>query len=142
MESAIRSLRMVEQAHDPSDFYRLAPYGALVGRPVDELEPIADLDGATARIAAAASYRDVRPDTGRLPAMLRARLSGVDDGYVAVALNGTIAGVGPTFHENDQLEAAAMLNPDYFRAGKNTVTVYRVSGNPASPTLEHIGPGS
>ena len=109
--------QMIGQSHDSSDFYRLAPYGALVGRPVAGLGPIAELDGATARIAAAASYRDVRPDTGRLPAMLRARLSGVGDGAWRSHSTRRSPASGPV-PQNDQLQAAAMLNPDFFAPGR------------------------
>jgi hypothetical protein len=74
--------------------------------------------------------------------MLRIRLTGIDAEYVAVALNGTIAGLGPTYRENDELQAAAMVDPEYFRDGRNTVDIYRVSGDPAAPTIQPIGPGS
>jgi hypothetical protein len=133
--------QMVEQAGDQSDLYRFAPYGALVGRPVAELGPIAELADATGQVRAAASYREVDPRSGRLPAMLRARLTGVEPGYVAVALNGTIAGVGPTIVENQRLTAVAMLNPEYFRVGANAVTLYQASGDPKAPTLRAIRRG-
>jgi hypothetical protein len=134
--------QMIEQEGDQSDFYRLAPYGALVGRPIAELGSIGRVDGATATLDSADAYRDVRPGSGLLPAMLRANLSGVDGGSIAVALNGTIAGVGPTFREADQLETAALLNPTFFRKGANTVALYRVSGDPGSPLLQAVATDS
>jgi hypothetical protein len=130
--------QLVVQTNDQQDFYRLAPYGALVGRPVAELAPGPRIAGATARINAPAAYRDVRPASGRLPSLMRARLSGVDGDHVAVALNGTIAGVGPIYADGDAAEAAAMLDPSYFRTGTNTLALYRVSGDPAAPTLQLI----
>lgn len=123
---------------DQRDFYRLAPYGALVGRPVADLAPRAALPRAIARVAIPDSYRRVRRASGWLPSLLRARLSGVDGEHVAVALNGTIAGVGPMFDDRARFQAAAMLDPTFFREGANAVTLYRVSGPPEAPVLEPI----
>ena len=131
--------QIVAEHDDQSDLYRLAPYGALVGRPAAELNPIAARD-ATATIDSASAYDDVQPTSGRLPALVRARLSGIDgnDGdHIAVALNGTIAGVGPMYRDGG-LRAAAVVDPVYFRAGANTVTLYRVTGDAPAPTLQAI----
>ncbi len=132
--------QIVTQSNDQNDLYRLAPYGALVGQPVAGLGLIPPLQGATAMLDAAGAYGDIDPASGQLPAMVRATLSGVDDGdgHVAVALNGTIAGLGPTFRYDDRIEAAAILDPRYFRSGANTVALYRVSGDPAAPDLQLI----
>jgi hypothetical protein len=130
--------QMVIQTSDQRDLYRLAPYGALVGRPVTELRPGPRIAGTKVHINAPAAYRDVQPASGRLPALMRARMSGVDGDHVAVALNGTIAGVGPIYADGDAAEAAAVLDPSYFRPGANTLALYRVSGDPAAPALQLI----
>ena len=130
--------QLVVQTNDQRDLYRLAPFGALVGRSVTELAPGPRIAGATVRIDAPAAYGDVQLASGRLPSLMRARISGADGDHVAVALNGRIAGVGPMFADGDAAEAAALLDPSYFRAGANTLALYRVSGDPAAPTLQLI----
>lgn len=130
--------QMIIQDNDQNDFYRLGRYGGLVGRPVSELGPIATAAGGTAKVDSAKAYDDVKPDSGVLPAMVRARLSGVKNGWVAVALNGTIAGVGPTFGGDGGIEMAAILNPKYFRADANTLTVYKVDGDRHAPALQAV----
>jgi hypothetical protein len=80
----------------------------------------------------------VRRTRGWLPALMRARINGVDGEHVAVALNGTVAGVGPLFRDRGRGEAAAMLDPTFFRDGVNDVSIYRIGGDPAAPVLEPI----
>jgi hypothetical protein len=130
--------QMVKQSGDQSDFYRLGPYGAMVGKPVADLGTIAPANGETARVDSAGTYKDVKPGSGLLPAMVRADLSGAGNGWVAVALNGTIAGLGPTFRQSGTNQFAAIANPAYFRKGANTVTIYRVSGDRSAPKLQAV----
>jgi hypothetical protein len=120
------------------DFYRLAPYGRLVGAPVGAIGSRGRIPGARATVARRADYRSVSRASGWLPAMLRARVNGAAGEHVAVALNGTVAGVGPMYTDRGRVQAAAMLDPRFFRDGENTVTLYRVTGDPGSPVLEEI----
>jgi hypothetical protein len=120
------------------DFYRLAPYGRLVGVPVGAIPIRGRIAGARAVLARRDDYRHVSRASGWLPALVRARVRGAGGEHVAVALDGTVAGVGPMYTDRGQVQAAAMLDPRFFRDGDNAVTLYRVTGDPASPVLEEI----
>jgi hypothetical protein len=123
---------------NPEDFYRLAPYGGIVGVPVGALGAGPPIAGARATLSRRDDYRTVTHASGWLPALLRAQINRADGEHVAVALNGTIAGVGPMYEDRGRVQAAAMLDPRFFRDGDNVVTLYRVSGDRSSPRLEEI----
>jgi hypothetical protein len=120
------------------DFFRLAPYGRLVGAAVGALATAAPITGARATVSRRRDYDTVSRASGWLPALLRARVQGAGGEHVAVALNGVIAGVGPMYTDGGRVQAAAMLDPRYFRDGDNAVGLYRVSGDPGAPVLEEI----
>jgi hypothetical protein len=120
------------------DFYRLGPYGRLVGAQVGEIVSTGRIPGTRATLSRRDDYRAVSRASGWLPAMLRARVNGADGDHVAVALNGVVAGVGPMYTDRGHVQAAAMLDPRFFRDGDNAVTLYRVTGDPSSPVFEEI----
>jgi hypothetical protein len=120
------------------DFYRLAPYGRLVGAPIGTLRSRGRIPGARAIVARRDDYEQVSRASGWLPAMLRARVNRADGEHIVVALNGTVAGVGPMYRDRGHVQAAAMLDPRFFRDGDNSLTLYRVTGDPSSPVLEEI----
>jgi len=102
----------------------LGPYGALVGTDPGSLRGQPTTGRARANWA---SYDNVRP-RGILPALLEPELDGVDPGqWIAVALNGTIAGVGPVYASPEGAKAVALLDPSYFRKGRNRVDLYLVT---------------
>ena len=57
--------------------------------------------------------------------------------WVAVTVNGTIAGVSQTLPtgSSGESEYAAVLPPSLVREGKNSVEVFVVSGTPVAPQL-------
>jgi hypothetical protein len=108
----------------PHDLYGLAPYGALVGQ---QAEPLGTGGSAgTAVIEPAGTYDDVATD-GLLPALFEANVTGVgDDEWLAVAVDGTIAGTGPVYDADGVLRVLALLDPAYLTAGHHAMTVYRI----------------
>jgi len=119
---------------DPHDPYRLGPYGALVGTSVSTLPQSA----ATGSVRAdnAAAYDNIDLDAV-IPALFEATVTGVEPGdWVAVALNGTVAGVGPIYELNGTIRVAAMLDPSLMHAGANRIDVYLIK--PDGTTLHPL----
>jgi hypothetical protein len=125
--------RMARRLHDllgpgggPHDGFRLGPHGGLVGQPVAALPRGPGL--RSVRPDHPAAYRDVHLD-GIVPALFEATLSGVHPGgWVAVALDGTIAGVGPTYRRDAETRVVAMLDPSLMVGGANHVSVHPIEG--------------
>jgi hypothetical protein len=129
-EASRRIERLFGKGGSPYDIYAWGPHRDLVGT-----EP-----GAPARAEGSAvqtdtrAYASVDPTSGFVPAMFNAVLEGVDarePRWVAVALNGRIAGLGQTYaSEVGTTQVSMMLAPSLFEKGSNDVEVYL------------IGPGS
>jgi hypothetical protein len=108
------------------DLFRLAPYGDLVGT---------DPAAAAAQPAAGSAHADwARYDDvnlrGILPALLEPDVDGIEPGqWIAVSLNGTIAGVGPVYGSSRGTKAVVLLDHSYFRQGRNRVELFLVTDN-------------
>ena len=126
--------QIIEQAHDDSDLYRLAPFGGIVGKPVTRprRRPRRFRRARTARRARGLPGREARlgPDPRAVPRV--GRPGSPSATRIAVALNGTIAGTGVVFTDEGTAARDAILDPARFVAGANAVTVYRVSGDPGA----------
>lgn len=123
-----RSLRrLVGPGGNDHDLYRIGPHGDLVGQPISG-QRLLDAAAASVSPADSGAYREVDPTSGFVPALYEARLSGIESGsWLAVALNGTVAGVAPAFVGRDeQTHIEAMLDPTLFEKGANEVTVWLV----------------
>jgi hypothetical protein len=108
----------------PHDAFRVGPYGALVGQPAAALVHASATGSVT--LDDGAAYASINLD-GVVPALLTATVTGVDPGqWIAVALNGTIAGVGPAYEYNGDTRVEAMLDDTLMRSGANTIDVYRI----------------
>lgn len=110
------------------DPYRVGPYGRLVHEQADPL--VADpLDGAALQLDAESRYDDVEL-SAVVPAFFGARAEGLGpDDWVAVAVNGTIAGVGPVHDGDGGLRVSAILDPQHLREGDNDVRAYVIREN-------------
>jgi hypothetical protein len=120
---------------DDRDLYRIAPYGALVG---EDAAPLVDGPRVgTAQLADPGAYANVVP-LGVVPSLFSANVDGLGvDDWVAIALNGKVAGTGPVYEEGGRLRVTAMLDPSLLQPGPNAVAVYRVSADGQS--LQPIG---
>jgi hypothetical protein len=109
------------------DLYRVGPHGDLVGRAVDDV-PSGPAD-ATVAIEVVAPDRYLHPnDEARVPARLVATVSGAGPGrWVAIALNGVIAGVGRTHERDGQTGLQVMLDPSLF-ADDTSMAAFIVDG--------------
>jgi hypothetical protein len=111
----------------PDRVYRVGPNQQLLGRPATS----AGLEPLDVEFAYGGDYEDVDPSSSFVPAHVVGRVRGGGDGgrQIAVAVNGTIAGVGETFTlaSGDEGELVSVIvPPDSFRAGRNDVRVYLV----------------
>jgi hypothetical protein len=111
--------------------YRIGRYGGLVGRPAAPL-----VSGARPRrgtLSTPGSWNDVDPSSDSVPwTTATGTVTGVKEGTVAVAVNGRIAGLADVTAGG---RYDAMLAPTLFRAGKNDVTAFLVTGLPRSASL-------
>ena len=98
------------------------PSAALAAAPAPGIE--AELDDR-------ALLADVRPGSGVVPALVRGRISGPlpPGSSVAIALNGSIRAVAPTYSDSGALRFGAMLPATAFRRGANRVALFQVGEN-------------
>ncbi|MSO78360.1 MAG: hypothetical protein EXQ79_01995 [Acidimicrobiia bacterium] len=110
----------------PHDPFRIGPYGELVNEPVTSL---------TLASPAGTVHADKWPAYDHInfnkvvPSLFEATVIGVEPGqWVAVALNGIIAGVGPVYRLDgaDETRIVVMLDDSLMRAGPNALDVYRI----------------
>lgn len=118
--------------------YRVGPYGDLVGRPVAELDPVR-APAFSAAITDPAKYDAVDPTAASAPwLMIRGSVAAEHaDVPMAISVNGVIAAVTQSVPGvgNGVAPWWAPLPPQLFRAGANTVEVFRITGTPAAPHL-------
>lgn len=113
----------------PHDPFRIGPHGELVGEPVTSLT-LASPTG-TVRAKKWTAYDHINFDK-LLPALFEASVTGIEpDQWVAVSLNGTIAGVGPVYRLDGSSETrlVVMLDPSFMVAGQNALDVYLVGAD-------------
>lgn len=122
--------------------YRIAPYGDLVGRPVDTL--LAPRPGGPTRfdVRDAEHFEHVGDRPGRAPWGF---VEGAVDGILrptslAVALNGRIVATTEAvqFDAEGHGGWSAILEPSAARPGRNTISLYAVSGPLEAPRLDPI----
>ncbi len=112
------------------DLFALGPYGSLLGQRADAL--VRRSSSGASRLWSPALYDDVDL-AGVVPAQLTADVSGLTpDDWVAVAANGTIAGVGPVYEGKEAFQTVAMLDPSLLQDGPNTIDLYRIGADGAS----------
>jgi len=135
---AVRKQQLFGDPGRPHDLYRMGPYGDLVGKAVAGRTG-RRLPSAAIRIADADSYANVEPSSGFVPAMVEGQVTGVKAGsWLAVAANGTVAGVSPVFAGRDKGSfVEAMLDPSLLVAGSNVITAYEIE--PSGDSLRPIG---
>jgi hypothetical protein len=113
-----------------SDFVGVGPYGSLIGRAATDLE-ITPSSGLTVRLDNPDAYEDVA-ETALLPALFTATTDGLTgDDWIAVVVDGTIAGVGPVY-DDDGEKVVALLDPRTLGAGAHEVRVFVVGGDGSS----------
>jgi hypothetical protein len=123
--------------------FQVGPYADLVGR-----RPEAVGLGAGSGLAARLEPHEnknleaVDPTSGTVPALVTGALTGplpATPVPLAVAVNGTIGAVGPTFTQDATPQTFAMVVSDrLFRPGTNGLQLYRVERTRAGTTLHPV----
>jgi hypothetical protein len=130
------SFRPADPSADPSLWpYLIGPGAHLVGKAVQELQ-VAEPAGVQATIESPLGLARVDLSEGFVTALVAGRLTSADpgDALVAVALNGRVAGVSPTFSRDGSGGAFEVLIPDhFFRQGRNDLRLYLVEGSILRP---------
>jgi hypothetical protein len=119
-------------------FYRVGPYADLVGRPLSAVRTgsPASLD---VTIDDAGAFDDVDPSDGSVPGLVTGEVRSSGDAVIAVAVNGTVAGVSSTFPDDQGPEVFAVIAPDFvFRQGANDVRLFVVEGTGATAVLHPL----
>ncbi|WP_162942364.1 sulfatase-like hydrolase/transferase [Desertimonas flava] len=105
-----------------ADFIGVGPYGDLIGRSLDEFEVSTETKG-TLRLDLPSAYDDIDPSV-LLPALLTGSTEDLtDDDWLAITIDGTIAGVGPVYR-GETLDV--LLDPQTLTAGHHDVRAFAV----------------
>ena len=114
--------------------YRIGRYGRLIGRPAAPLVSASLTRQGT--LSSPGGWNDVDPNSDAVPwTTANGTVTGRPAGTVAIAVNGRIGGLALTTAGGRYY---AMLAPSLFRAGRNDVRAFLVSGRPKSPRLVPI----
>jgi hypothetical protein len=113
-----------------TDFVGVGPHGSLIGRAVADLNIVSG-SGGSVRLDQPDAYDNV-DQRDLLPALLTGTTEGLtDDDWVAVAIDGVIAGVGPVYDdEGDKL--VALLDTRALVTGNHDVRAYVVRNGGSS----------
>ena len=101
---------------------------------------VADSPDARVELDAAEAYGRVRPDARVLPALVSGRIIGdvAERAPLAIALNGRVRAVTTSFAHEGELRFAAMVAPQSFRDGPNTIDVFTIEGPPGARRLDRL----
>jgi hypothetical protein len=120
--------------------YDIDDAGEIVGSLLDQVA-VVGATGADVTLAEPASFDGVDLSSGFVPTHFVADVAaeGTEPLIVAVVVNGRVAAVSPTWPSGDNPHhLEAMLVPDVFHDGANTVELYLVGGTEGARTLAPI----
>jgi hypothetical protein len=126
-----------------SRVFRGGPYRELVGRPVTGFGTVSSEDRV--EIDDADFFRDVDTRSSLLPANVRGLLRGPGARAgleLAVALNGRIEAIAPTYEQDGEVRFAGLVPDSAFRPGRNGVAVYRLERAGGQTVLASLGGSS
>jgi hypothetical protein len=116
-----------------NDFVGVGPHGSLIGAAVADLDLVPG-SGVNIQLDTPGAYDNVA-ETGLIPALFTATTNRLtDDDWVAVAIDGVVAGVGPVYHVGT--EVVALLDPRTLGAGAHEVRTFVIRNGGSS--LEEV----
>jgi arylsulfatase A-like enzyme len=124
----------ITQPGDPKlQLYRVGSEGALVGRKVSDLTA-GSRSSVSAQMDQLDAFSHVDTGSGTVPALVWGSADG--PATVVVSVNGTVAGVSPTFSDEGITNRFAAMVPDaLMRDGANRVELFALTGGSGSPVL-------
>ncbi len=109
--------------------WRIGPRQELIGTSLTALAEAPDSE-AGAFLNSAQLYRDVKPDSGVIPAYVTGAWRGLEEGAdVAVAVNGTITATGEAYLEDGDPRFSMLIPPEALREGRNSVQIVSLVGD-------------
>jgi sulfatase-like protein len=132
--------RMLEDfGTGPGALYRGGPDGDLIGRTVSSAVA---LSSASFELDGGGLLADVDPGGAIVPSFLTGELSGVPPGErVAVAVDGRVAATAVRWRDGDTERFSAIVPPNEFAAGANSVDLIAISGSGDTRRLARL-PGA
>jgi hypothetical protein len=121
-------------------FAATGPYWRLVGKPVEALNVAGTVDGeAIVDAVGSKLLRSLPRGSPFVPSPIAGKFPNLKKGgTIALALNGRIAAVSQTYQASGKLRFSLLPSDTAFRAGRNDVRMFRVSGPIASPGLREF----
>ncbi len=116
-------------------------FAGLIGRDITDFDREANTDGVRLSSDAMRYLDSVNRDDSLVPVIFSGALANLEPGshWVALALNGTVAAVAPTFEKgNEPFHLHAMFQPDAIVDGRNTLQAFLIRGSEEDPVLVPI----
>ncbi len=111
----------------PDRLFLVGPAPELVGIEVADAGD-GSLTAVDATLDPASDASDVQPDSGRVPALVRATLIGAEVGDdLAIVVNGTVRATAPAYADGKNVALAAMVPRGSFEPGANQIEIYRIA---------------
>lgn len=115
-----------------SRVYRIGPHRSLLGRSVSGLR-VRTGSAIKAKLVnpSRSALKKVDPDTGVVPVYFQGTINGSPSTQLdlAIALNGKIQAVTQTYAQHESTRFAAIVPETALKSGRNSLTVFSVSGN-------------
>lgn len=136
--AAQEKIDLFESVDGTPDHYRLAPFGAYIGRRLGRFS-MAGSQKASAQeikviLESSGAMQAVDPTSEFIPAYLQGRIDGNFDAlgakYLAIAMDDRIAAIAPIFRKGKQVRFSGIVHPKYFRKGVNQPSFFAMAGNP------------
>jgi hypothetical protein len=123
--------------------YGPGPHPELIGRAVSRLPVVPASSGVAASVASELgdALRNFHPGADTVPTPIVGTITGPGVGAttdVAVAVNGTVAAVSPTYLQGTSWWYSALAPESAFRAGRNRVDVFTVTRTAQGLTLQRV----
>jgi hypothetical protein len=133
-----RKVALFGSGTKPNGLFQVGPHNELVGLRVDEVGIVEGLD-VTVDLDQEKLYNRVNPESTLVPSYVTGRVftaeSTLPQLNLAIAINETISAVTRTFPDENLTRFAALVPETAFRAGKNDVEIFVVSGGVQTPRL-------
>ena len=126
-------------AKSAADLFKLGPRPDLIGKSVSSLTMSGNSSLTVSLNGAVKSAARSVTSTSAVPTLIWGHLNGKVGGTIAVAVNGVIGAVVPTYADNGApLSIEAIVPTSLWHNGANDISVYTVGGSGATTQLHHV----
>jgi hypothetical protein len=138
-EAVARQTALFGQENGMSGVFEPLSWRDLIGRRPNDIRAGPPASVTTA-LDSPQLYASVDPRGGLVPAFVTGTLEGSarPAESFAVAVNGTVRAVGPSYEAADGLRFSAIIDPRRFRKGANRLAIYAVAGPRGARTLSPV----